>query len=89
MTPSVVPDILDIHDINNLTLEDPDILTIRDHMIIKDENYNNDDEKEHPLRRPRLPAVKLFEQKPNGKYLRICAPMVRYSKLPFRDLVRK
>ncbi|KAJ3279677.1 tRNA-dihydrouridine(20a/20b) synthase [NAD(P)+]-like protein [Borealophlyctis nickersoniae] len=34
---------------------------------------------------PRLNPLELLKDR---KYLRICAPMVRYSKLPFRELVR-
>ena len=34
------------------------------------------------------PLEILTEKKKNGDYLKICAPMVRYSKLPFRELVR-
>lgn len=34
----------------------------------------------------RVDVLELFRSK---KYLKICAPMVRYSKLPFRKLVRK
>lgn len=29
------------------------------------------------------------QSKATGKFLKICAPMVRYSKLEFRSLVRK
>ncbi|KAJ3028656.1 tRNA-dihydrouridine(20a/20b) synthase [NAD(P)+]-like protein [Rhizophlyctis rosea] len=34
------------------------------------------------------PLQILQEKKDAGDYLKICAPMVRYSKLPFRELVR-
>ncbi|KAJ1966155.1 tRNA dihydrouridine synthase, partial [Dispira parvispora] len=35
---------------------------------------------------PRRSILELFETKPT---LNVCAPMVRYSKLPFRTLVRQ
>ena len=39
---------------------------------------------------PPLPAVKLFDiAKTRRTYLKICAPMVRYSKVGFRELVLK
>lgn len=44
------------------------------------------------LERPRQSPVDLLESvrehRPERPWLSICAPMVRYSKLPFRDLIR-
>ncbi|XP_066298743.1 tRNA-dihydrouridine(20a/20b) synthase [NAD(P)+]-like isoform X2 [Branchiostoma lanceolatum] len=39
-----------------------------------------------PLTTARVPVVELFQP---GKVVHVCAPMVRYSKLPFRALVRR
>ncbi|KAJ3116265.1 tRNA-dihydrouridine(20a/20b) synthase [NAD(P)+]-like protein [Phlyctochytrium bullatum] len=48
--------------------------------------------REQKLRAPLPPRTSVLEvlekRKAEGGYLRIAAPMVRYSKLPFRDVVR-
>lgn len=39
--------------------------------------------------RPKINIADLFKNPSNGKYLKVVAPMVRYSKLEFRSLTRK
>lgn len=50
-----------------------------------DEQWPVFETEEHP--RSRINPLSSLED-PNIPYLRICAPMVRYSKLPFREVTR-
>jgi tRNA-dihydrouridine synthase 4 len=38
--------------------------------------------------KPRINPLLLLRNKEDHDYLKICAPMVRYSKLPFREMIR-
>ncbi|RMX45909.1 hypothetical protein pdam_00011025, partial [Pocillopora damicornis] len=51
-------------------------------FIMADGDEESEEDGEVSFKKP----LELFEQK---KIVRICAPMVRYSKLPFRTLVRR
>jgi tRNA-dihydrouridine synthase 4 len=50
-----------------------------------DEEWPSIEIEEHP--KSRMNPLSLLND-PNIPYLRICAPMVRYSKLPFRQVAR-